>query len=66
MSQWGLWSEELDQAQINGLIVGYARRERWKARMIAAEFSKLFAPPPAKESPPPAGDDFLRMMGKVK
>lgn len=61
-----MWSDELDQVQLHDLVTGYVRRERWKARMIAVELSRLFAPP-AKESPPPtSGDDFLRLMGKVK
>lgn len=65
MSAWGLWSDELDEAQRFDLISSYSRRRRWEAKLLAVEVARTLIGEKKKASPEPtvSGDAFLQMMG---
>ena len=42
MSQWGLWSDDIDPIDLGFLLTAYVKRTRFESRVRAVELVKAF------------------------
>jgi hypothetical protein len=43
-----LWADEVDEVTAGTLVLSYVKRERWKARLQAAEIAMMLAGKPVE------------------